>query len=160
MSIGWINFTSTLVVDTIALGGRLINIQQALLNMTILAWGNCLGDMSADVAMTKKGFGEMAVTATMAGPIFNVLIGGFLSNLGYKVSHPEATIIFTAFGDDDKISNVAVLPIVMISAQLCVLMILLFNALMNKFHVAYSISLINALLYLSVISFLVYWALA
>lgn len=83
MSIGWINFTSDLVVDTIALGGRIVDLPQALLSMTVLAWGNCLGDMSADVAMTKKGFGEMAITATMAGPIFNIMVGGFLSNFVY-----------------------------------------------------------------------------
>ena len=46
-----------------------------MLSLTVLAWGNCLGDMASDVAMTKKGFGEMGVTATMAGPIFNVLVG-------------------------------------------------------------------------------------
>jgi Ca2+/Na+ antiporter len=31
--------------------------------------------MSADVAMTIKGYGEMAITGTMAGPIFNILMG-------------------------------------------------------------------------------------
>lgn len=36
--------------------------------------------MSADVAMTKKGFGEMAITATLAGPVFNTLVGISLSN--------------------------------------------------------------------------------
>ena len=36
--------------------------------------------MSADVAMTKKGFGEMAITATLAGPVFNTLVGVSLSN--------------------------------------------------------------------------------
>ena len=36
--------------------------------------------MSADVAMTKKGFGEMAITATVAGPVFNILVGMSLSN--------------------------------------------------------------------------------
>ena len=80
MSIGWINFTSDLVVDSISLAGGILDVPKALLNMTVLAWGNCLGDMSADVAMTKKGFGEMAITATMAGPIFNIMVGGFLSN--------------------------------------------------------------------------------
>ena len=37
--------------------------------------------MSANLAMAKKGFGEMALTGTTAGPIFNVLVGmgiGFL----------------------------------------------------------------------------------
>ena len=39
-----------------------------------------MGDMAADVSMTKKGFGEMAITATIAGPVFNTLIGMSLSN--------------------------------------------------------------------------------
>ena len=47
--------------------------------LTIVAWGNCLGDMTADVAMTKRGFGEMAITGCIAGPIFNVLMGLGLS---------------------------------------------------------------------------------
>jgi Ca2+/Na+ antiporter len=37
--------------------------------------------MASDIAMTKKGFGEMGVTATMAGPIFNVLVGQGLSTM-------------------------------------------------------------------------------
>jgi Ca2+/Na+ antiporter len=36
--------------------------------------------MTADVAMTKRGFGEMAITGCIAGPIFNVLVGLGLSN--------------------------------------------------------------------------------
>lgn len=101
MSIGWINFTSSLVVDTIGLAGKIIDLPQALLNMTVLAWGNCLGDMSADVAMTKKGFGEMAITATMAGPIFNIMVGGFLSNFFWLLKNPGKHVDFTAFGIDD-----------------------------------------------------------
>lgn len=31
--------------------------------------------MSSDVAMVKRGYGEMAITATVAGPLFNTLIG-------------------------------------------------------------------------------------
>jgi Ca2+/Na+ antiporter len=126
--------------------------------MTILAWGNCLGDMSADVAMTKKGFGEMAITATMAGPIFNVMIGGFLSNLGWLVSNPGKSIDFTAYDGDGNVANVAYLPIVMIAAQLCVLVGLLMNALINKFEISFKPALINCIVYLGAISFLVYWA--
>lgn len=48
---------------------------QSLLSLSILAWANSLGDLSADVAMTKKGFGEMAMTATVAGPVMNILVG-------------------------------------------------------------------------------------
>lgn len=75
MSIVWINFTSNSIMDMLQLIGFITRLPRALFGLTILAWGNCLGDMSADVAMTKKGFGEMAVTGTMAGPIFNILVG-------------------------------------------------------------------------------------
>ena len=80
MSIAWINMTSDWVVSMLKLFGYVTGIPFPLLQLTILAWGNCLGDMSADVAMTKKGFGEMAMTATLAGPVFNTLVGVSLSN--------------------------------------------------------------------------------
>jgi sodium/potassium/calcium exchanger 6 len=75
MSIAWVNFTSNCVVDLLKLFGFITTLPQALLSLTVLSWGNSLGDVSADVALTKKGFGEMAITATMAGPLFNILVG-------------------------------------------------------------------------------------
>jgi len=41
----------------------------------LLSWGNSWEDTSANAAMTRKGFGEMAITACMASPIFNTLFG-------------------------------------------------------------------------------------
>ena len=75
MSITWIGFTSDIVVDLLDMLGKILSVPKPVLGLTLLAWGNCLGDMNADVAMTKKGFGEMAITGCMAGPIFNILIG-------------------------------------------------------------------------------------
>lgn len=75
MSILWISFTGDVVIDLIQTLGRTLNISPSALGLTLVAVGNCLGDMTADVAMTNKGFGEMAITATMAGPIFNLNIG-------------------------------------------------------------------------------------
>ena len=46
-----------------------------MLGLSLLAWGNTWGDLSATVAMASKGFGEMAVTGCLAGPIFNILVG-------------------------------------------------------------------------------------
>jgi len=69
---------------------------QPLLSLSILAWANSLGDLSADVAMTKKGFGEMAMTATVAGPVMNILVGqGFSMLLGiltYNLTETPALI--------------------------------------------------------------------
>jgi len=79
MSIIWIKFSSDCIMDLLKLFGFVSQLPTSLFGLTLLAWGNCLGDMTADVAMTKKGFGEMAMTGTMAGPIFNVLVGLGLS---------------------------------------------------------------------------------
>ena len=87
MSIAWINMISEFVVAMLKLFGYMTGIPFPLLQLTILAWGNCLGDMSADVAMTKKGFGEMAITATIAGPVFNTLIGMSLSNFASYIKN-------------------------------------------------------------------------
>jgi len=62
-------------MDLLTLFGFITELPAALLALTIIAWGNCLGDMTADVAMTRRGFGEMAITGTVAGPIFNILMG-------------------------------------------------------------------------------------
>ena len=87
-SVAVINFAANCIVDLLVLLGFITSLPQALLSLSILAWANSLGDMSADVAMTKKGFGEMAMTATVAGPVMNILVGqGFsmvLSILTYN----------------------------------------------------------------------------
>lgn len=75
MSICWIAFTADFVIDLLWIIGLILSIPRSLLGLTLLAVGNCVGDMNANVAMCKKGFGEMAVTASFAGPVFNVLFG-------------------------------------------------------------------------------------
>lgn len=75
MSIQWIACCCNSILDIIQLFGFIAPIPMDALALTIIAWGNQLGDMTNDVAMTKLGFGEMAIAATVAGPLFNVLIG-------------------------------------------------------------------------------------
>ena len=47
----------------------------AVLGLTVLAWGNSIGDLVADVAVARAGSPDMAVTACFAGPLFNMLVG-------------------------------------------------------------------------------------
>ncbi len=44
-----------------------------VLGLTVLAWGNSIGDMSTNMAMARKGLANMAMTACYAGPVFNLL---------------------------------------------------------------------------------------
>jgi sodium/potassium/calcium exchanger 6 len=75
MSIAWIGFTCNVILDLLKVFGFIFQLPPALLALTLVAWGNSLGDMSADCAMTQRGFGEMACTACVAGPVFNFLCG-------------------------------------------------------------------------------------
>ena len=89
MSICWISFTSDIVIDILEILGIMLQVPPSVLGLTLLAWGNCLGDMNADVAMTKKGFGEMAITGCMAGPVFNILMGLGLSMVAVFLKNPD-----------------------------------------------------------------------
>ena len=65
--------------------GILSGISHEVLGMTVLAWGNSVGDLSTNSAMAKRGLSNMAMTACFAGPIINLLLSlglGFMQNLG------------------------------------------------------------------------------
>lgn len=78
----WIDTIASEVVGLLEYFGVLSGVDSSILGVTVLAWGNSIGDMATNTAMAKKGLGNMAITACYAGPVFNVLVGlglGFLS---------------------------------------------------------------------------------
>ena len=138
----------------------------SLFALTIIAWGNCLGDMSADVAMTKKGFGEMAIAGTMAGPVFNILMGQGLSlTLGIisKGTNPnteggilDQKFLVSAFDDEGNFDyKNATIPVTLLCSLSMVLIILLINGLTHGFKVDFKWSLFGTGLYFTVICGLV-----
>ena len=56
-----------------------------MLGLTVLAWGNSVGDLSTNMAMARKGLSNMAMTACFAGPVFNMLVG---LGLGFSLLGP------------------------------------------------------------------------
>lgn len=78
----WIDTIASEVVGLLEYFGVLSGVDSSILGVTVLAWGNSIGDMATNTAMAKKGLGNMAMTACYAGPVFNILVGlglGFLS---------------------------------------------------------------------------------
>jgi len=102
------------------------------LGLTLLAVGNCLGDMNANVAMTKKGFGEMAVTGCLAGPVFNILMGLGLSCFLSLLKDEDLTEIPWSLTKDGKFDKGNVLPFGLISAMLVALVVIFANMVMNN----------------------------
>merc|ERR1712127_659021 len=71
----WIDTIATQLVKLLTLLGVICRIPGSIMGLTVLAWGNSMGDLSANMTMAKKGLANMAITACFAGPVFNILIG-------------------------------------------------------------------------------------
>ena len=95
--------------------GTLAHVEKGLLGLTILAWGNSIGDVQTNMAMAKRGLGNMAMTACIAGPIFNLLVGLGGGLLFYFSEHGTSSIsvqlqtmaIIAGFDDGSVVSFIA-----------------------------------------------------
>ena len=166
MSVLWIKFSADCIVDLLQLFGFVTQLPASLFGLTVLAWGNSLGDVSADVAMTKKGFGEMAITGTVAGPIFNIAIGlGISLSLKFAAADDPfgSSVQVSLYKKDengvDVFNHVGILPLTLMICQFIQLIVITVNALSNKYELRLSYQLINILLYIGVSAFLVVWSL-
>mmetsp|Transcript_2938 Transcript_2938/g.6806 ORF Transcript_2938/g.6806 Transcript_2938/m.6806 type:complete len:650 (-) Transcript_2938:219-2168(-) len=75
MCIVWIYVLAGELVTCLAALGNLLEIPPAFLGLTVLAWGNSMGDFFTNTAVAKQGLGEMAVAGCYGGPVFNILMG-------------------------------------------------------------------------------------
>ena len=85
----------------------MFNIPPAIMGLTILAWGNSIGDLINNVAIAKSGHPATAITGCFAGPLFNILIG-----LGVGTS-------LWAFSDDNPNGEAALNPLDTATALMC-----------------------------------------
>lgn len=71
----WIDAIADQLVGLLGFLGVILHIPGSVMGLTVLAWGNSMGDLSANMTMARKGLANMAITACFAGPVFNILIG-------------------------------------------------------------------------------------
>lgn len=71
----WIDYIADNLVVLLDFMGIVLHIPGSIMGLTILAWGNSVADLSANITMAKKGLANMAMTACFAGPVFNILVG-------------------------------------------------------------------------------------
>merc|ERR1740139_1442068 len=71
----WIDTIADQPVKLLTFLGVICGIPGNIMGLTVLAWGNSMGDLSANMTMAKKGLANMAITACFAGPVFNILVG-------------------------------------------------------------------------------------
>lgn len=84
----------------------LFNLPDAFLGITMLALGNCVCDLSLNITLVKGGYGEMAVTTAIAGPLLNLLIGLGISLVKTNILYGD--IPFNVYRKESLITAVAV----------------------------------------------------
>lgn len=90
MGVFWIDIIAGELVDLLHCVGVVLGIPGAIMGLTVLAWGNSIGDFFTNKSVAKAGRGNMALTACYAGPVFNMSMGlglGFLSFLIAEKTH-------------------------------------------------------------------------
>ena len=75
MSLVWIWFTANILISLLMTIANLMNINESFLGMTILTYGNSVSDLMLNLSLVKLGYGEMALSGSISGPLFNLLIG-------------------------------------------------------------------------------------
>lgn len=71
----WIDSIADRLVTLLEFLGIILRIPNYIMGLSVLAWGNSMADLSANLTMARKGLANMAITACFAGPVFNILIG-------------------------------------------------------------------------------------
>lgn len=123
MGMVWCYMLANIVVDLFELFALLTNMSSALFGLTILTWGNSVGDAFCSSTISKQGFGEMAVTGCIAGPVFNLMFGLGLITAVVN-SHKEGGIIFDFHYSQDTTNFVTIIASLIIIVSLMALTIL------------------------------------
>ncbi|XP_057688407.1 mitochondrial sodium/calcium exchanger protein isoform X1 [Corythoichthys intestinalis] len=81
------------VVSILHMLGVVLSLSNTVLGLTLLAWGNSIGDCFSDITLARQGYPRMAISACFGGIIFNMLFGVGLGCLVQRIkTHIEVQL--------------------------------------------------------------------
>ena len=140
MSIIWIWSISNILIDSLKFIGILFNIPFAFLGLSLLALGNSAPDIGINCSLAKNGYGEMAIAGSIAGPLFNLLLGLGLSLLIKTIK--KGTISIDLFSIKNRV-NIIAYCFLFIN-----IMLLLLTSKVSKYHLTYKCAIISLIIFI------------
>lgn len=156
-SILWLKTAAGSVVDLITYISSVYGVNKVLLGATFLGIGNTLADFFANSSLSALGYGVMACTGSIAGQLFNLLMGVPLNVFG-AVSSSEskkATFDLTDWSEGKEDKVFALMIMWMLIGQL---IFLFYMSISTNYELNLRLAKINLVVYITcyVVFFVMY----
>ena len=139
LSLIWIWFTANLLISLLMAISTIININKYFLGMTILTYGNSISDLMLNLSLVNLGYSEMALSGSISGPLFNLLVGLGIPLI--KLNIKSGNINIEIFNKDNLIG---VICLFLLIGNLITLII---QAKFSDYHLTNKLAIIRFLFY-------------
>jgi solute carrier family 24 (sodium/potassium/calcium exchanger), member 6 len=102
--IAWIFAVSNELVAGLSSLGLILGVSRTVMGCLVLAWGNSIGDLIADIALARNGAPQTAITAIFSGPVQNVLLTIGISFMAAAAQSPDKVIKMSQLRGDVHLS--------------------------------------------------------
>ena len=139
LSLIWIWFTANILISLLMAVSTILNINEYFLGMTILTYGNSISDLMLNLSLVNLGYTEMALSGSISGPLFNLLIGLGIPLIKFNVKIGNINIeIF------NKSNLIGIICLFILIGNLITLGI---QAKLNNYHLNNKFAIIRYLFY-------------
>nr|XP_042898109.1 mitochondrial sodium/calcium exchanger protein isoform X2 [Parasteatoda tepidariorum] len=74
-SVVWVYLLASEIVSLLKTVGVIFKLSDTILGLTVLAWGNSIGDFISNLSVARQGYPRMGISACYGGPLLNLLLG-------------------------------------------------------------------------------------
>ena len=119
----WVYTLCEIIVDLLEVLKIITGLPPSFLGLTVLSWGNSLGDFMAGVSLSKRGLGEMAMTGCIAGPVFNLMLGLGVTTLLCNLQNGKGLNI-NIQGTDGQSTLISLISLLAVTVILTILVVI------------------------------------